>query len=89
LVLLKADRLATGDSRFSGRNAVDLTLYELTTGRPVAMTSGYGEAAERARAFYPGGTERQRWFRDALRYSMEAEGFKASDSQWWHFEYKQ
>ena len=30
----------------------------------------------------------QRWHRDLLRRSMEAEGFTVFESEWWHFDYK-
>ena len=68
--------------------AVDLTLYDLKTGEPVPMVSAYGERSERSYAFYPGGTSLQRWERDLLRRSMEAEGFAVSQLEWWHFDYK-
>ena len=37
--------------------AVDLTIYDLKTGKPVAMPSGYDEFTERASPNYAGGTE--------------------------------
>ena len=55
--------------------AVDLTLYDLATGRAVEMPSTYDESTGRAYAEYPGGTSRQRWHRALLRRAMEAEGF--------------
>ena len=68
--------------------AVDLTLYELATGRVVGMPSTYDEATLRAAADYPGGTARERWHRALLRRVMEAEGFVLNPSEWWHFDYK-
>jgi len=67
--------------------AVDLTLYELETGEPVEMPSGYDEFSERAYPDYAGGTTRQRWLRDLLRSAMEAEGFTVYEYEWWHFDY--
>ena len=52
------------------------------------MPSGYGELSERAYADYPGGTSRQRFFRELLRGAMESEGFHASQHAWWQFVYK-
>lgn len=75
-------------SRHNRGAAVDLTLYELTTGRPVEMPSGYDEFSDRAHPNYPGGTTRQRWHRELLRQSMEAEGFTVYDVEWWHFDYQ-
>ena len=68
--------------------AVDITLYELATGKPVEMPSTYDEATPRAIADFPGGTSRQRWHRALLRRVLEAEGFMANPSEWWHFDYR-
>jgi D-alanyl-D-alanine dipeptidase len=68
--------------------AVDLTLYELATGKPVEMPSTYDEATPRAQADFPGGTARQRWHRALLRRALEAEGFVVNPSEWWHFDYR-
>jgi D-alanyl-D-alanine dipeptidase len=68
--------------------AVDLTLYELSTGMPVEMVSTYDETSPRAYPDYPGGTSRQRWHRALLRRTMEAEGFTVYEAEWWHFDYK-
>jgi D-alanyl-D-alanine dipeptidase len=68
--------------------AVDLTLYDLSTGKVIEMPSTYDESTERAYAFYPGGTDLQRWHRALLRRAMEAEGFTVNPTEWWHFDYK-
>jgi D-alanyl-D-alanine dipeptidase len=68
--------------------AVDLTLYDLATGKVVEMPSTYDESTERAYAFFPGGTDLQRWHRALLRRAMEAEGFTVNPTEWWHFDYK-
>lgn len=68
--------------------AVDLTLYDLKTGKAVEMPSGYDEMSERAHADYAGGTEEQRHLRGILRKAMEAEGFTVYPYEWWHFDYK-
>ena len=68
--------------------AVDLTLYELATGAPVEMPSTYDEATLRALSDYPGGTSRQRWHRALLRRVLEAQGFVANPTDWWHFDYR-
>lgn len=67
--------------------AVDLTLYDLATGAPIEMVSTYDETTDRAAARYPGGSSRQRWYRDLLRHAMEAERFTVVASEWWHFDY--
>lgn len=68
--------------------AVDLTLYDLATGRAVEMPSTYDESTHRAFAFYPCGTSLQRWHRALLRRVMEAEGFTVNPTEWWHFDYR-
>jgi D-alanyl-D-alanine dipeptidase len=67
--------------------AVDLTLYDLKTGKPARMTGGYDEFSHRSNADYPGGTALERWLRDLLRREMEAQGFAVNPSEWWHFDY--
>ncbi|WP_263357969.1 M15 family metallopeptidase [Acidicapsa ligni] len=68
--------------------AVDLSLYDLKTGREVKMPSGYDEMTDRAYADYTGGTEEERARRALLRQVMENEGFKVIPKEWWHFDYK-
>ncbi len=68
--------------------AVDLTLYSLATGQPVAMPGGYDEFSDRSYPNYPGGTDRQRWTRELLRSTMEAAGFTVNEAEWWHFDFK-
>jgi D-alanyl-D-alanine dipeptidase len=78
---------ATG-SRHNRGCAVDLSMYELRTGRPVEMPGTYDEFSQRSFADYAGGTSRQRWQRELLRSAMEAEGFIVNPSEWWHFDFK-
>ncbi|HET9712990.1 MAG TPA: M15 family metallopeptidase, partial [Pyrinomonadaceae bacterium] len=75
-------------SRHNRGAAVDLTLYDLKTGKPVEMVSTYDETTDRAYPNYPGGTSLQRWHRDLLRHAMEADGFTVYEAEWWHFDYK-
>jgi serine beta-lactamase-like protein LACTB len=75
-------------SRHNRGCAVDLTLYDRKTGRPVEMVSGYDEMTARAYPDYPGGTSQQRWHRELLRQAMAAEGFTVYEAEWWHFDYK-
>jgi D-alanyl-D-alanine dipeptidase len=75
-------------SRHNRGCAVDLTLYDLSTGAEVAMPSAYDEMSERAYADYAGGNPEQRRARDLLRSAMESEGFTVYKFEWWHFDYK-
>lgn len=74
-------------SRHNRGAAVDLTLYDLKTGKPVEMVSTYDETTDRAYPQYPGGTSLQRWHRQLLRDLMESEGFTVYEAEWWHFDY--
>jgi D-alanyl-D-alanine dipeptidase len=75
-------------SRHNRGCAVDLTLYDLKTGKPIEMPGTYDEMSPRSFPNYPGGTSLQRWSRDLLRQAMEAEGFTVFETEWWHFDYK-
>lgn len=75
-------------SRHNRGAAVDLSLYDLKSGRPIEMVSTYDETTDRAYPNYPGGTSLQRWQRDLLRAVMESEGFTVYEAEWWHFDYK-
>jgi D-alanyl-D-alanine dipeptidase len=65
--------------------AVDLSLYDLRSGREVQMPSAYDEMSPRAYPGYAGGTAEERERRDLLRSAMEAEGFTVEPNEWWHF----
>lgn len=75
-------------SRHNRGCAVDLTMYDLKTGRLVPMPTDFDEFTERASPEYKGGTAEQRANRDILRRTMEAEGFTVNSDEWWHFDYK-
>jgi len=74
-------------SRHNRGAAVDLTLFEKSSGRPVDMPGGYDEFSPRSYPDYPGGTSRRRWYRELLRQAMEREGFTVYEAEWWHFDY--
>lgn len=67
--------------------AVDLSIYDLKTGREIPMPSGFDEFTDRASPDYAGGTDEERRNRDKLRDLMEAEGFAVNPNEWWHFDY--
>lgn len=78
---------ATGSKHNRGC-AVDLTLYDLRSGRPAVMPSLYDEMSVRASPGYGGGTAAERRRRDVLRTAMEAHGFTVYEHEWWHFDYR-
>jgi zinc D-Ala-D-Ala dipeptidase len=75
-------------SRHNRGCAVDLSLYELATGKEVEMTGVYDEMSERSYPNYEGGTDEQRQARDLLRTKMEANGFTVYEFEWWHFDFR-
>jgi D-alanyl-D-alanine dipeptidase len=68
--------------------AVDLSMYDLKTGREVQMPSVYDEMSERAYPTYAGGSAEARGRREILRAAMEKEGFTVEPNEWWHFNYQ-
>ena len=68
--------------------AVDLTLYELASGKVVQMPGDYDEMTPRSYPDYTGGTAEQRARRDLLRKAMETHGFTVEPNEWWHFNFK-
>ncbi len=67
--------------------AIDLSLYDLKTGKEIEMTGSYDEMTERSFPNYTGGSEEQRKTRDLLRAHMEGENFTVDEYEWWHFNY--
>ncbi len=68
--------------------AVDLTLFELASGKELAMPSEYDEASARSHVDFAGGDEKARANRDLLRAAMAAEGFTVYAPEWWHYDFK-
>ena len=50
------------------------------------MPSDYDEFTERAHPDYAGGPPERLASRDLLRRTMEAQGFKVYEQEWWHFD---
>jgi D-alanyl-D-alanine dipeptidase len=68
--------------------AVDLSLFDLRTGKMVEMPSDFDEMNEKAHAFYEGGSLESRRLRNLLREVMEGNGFKGISVEWWHFNHE-
>jgi D-alanyl-D-alanine dipeptidase len=75
-------------SRHNRGCAVDLSMYELSTGKIVQMPSEYDEMTERAHINYGCATPETKHLREMLRSAMEAEGFAVYEPEWWHYDYK-
>ncbi len=68
--------------------AVDLTMFDLKTGKAVKMPSEFDEWTGRSHINYQGGSKESRRLRDVLKTAMEAEGFFPAELEWWHYNYK-
>ncbi|MEO8430675.1 MAG: M15 family metallopeptidase [Acidobacteriota bacterium] len=68
--------------------AVDLSLYDLSTGAESEMPSRYDEFSDRASPKFAGGPPDLLARRDLLRGAMEKEGFEVDPGEWWHYNYK-
>jgi len=75
-------------SRHNRGCAVDLSLFDLKSGKEVVMPSEYDEMTERSHINFVGGTPEATRLRDMLRVAMEAEGFAVYEPEWWHYDYK-
>ncbi len=75
-------------SRHNRGCAVDLTLFDLATGREVEMPTAYDDFTEKAAQDYEGATPAQTAHRKVLRDAMLAEGFLVYPSEWWHYDYE-
>jgi D-alanyl-D-alanine dipeptidase len=88
----KEDKKFVADPKEGSRHnrgcAIDLSLYEIATGKEVKMTGEYDEMSKRSYPDYKGGTDDQRKMRDLLRNKMEANGFVVYEFEWWHFDFK-
>ena len=68
--------------------AVDVSLFNIKSGKEVTMPCEFDEFSERSHINYQDGTAESRHLRDLLRAVMEAEGFIVYKSEWWHYNYK-
>jgi len=75
-------------SRHNRGCAVDLSMFDLKTGRIVEMPSGYDEMSERSNINYKGGTEESRRLRDMFKAAPEFEGFAVYEPEGWDYDYK-
>lgn len=75
-------------SRHNRGAAVDLTIVDLSSGRPVPMPSYYDDFSHKAHHSYQGGSAQARANRSKLKSLMEKHGFQPLSNEWWHYDYK-
>lgn len=69
--------------------ALDLTLYDLKTGKEIEMPCTFDTFSEEAFIEYKKCSEEARINRDFLISEMEKDGnFKVNKYEWWHFDHK-
>lgn len=72
-------------SSHSRGSTVDLTLFDMNTGKELDMGSPFDLFSVASHPDYQGITEEQYSNRMTLRRSMIRNGFKPIDCEWWHF----
>lgn len=72
-------------SSHSRGSTVDLTLFDMSTGKELDMGSPFDLFSVASHPDYQGITEEQYSNRMTLRRSMIRNGFKPIDCEWWHF----
>ncbi|MBO9155368.1 M15 family metallopeptidase [Chitinophaga sp. GCM10012297] len=86
------DRYAADPKKGSGHNrgvAVDLTLIYLKTGKEMPMPTPYDDFTEKAHHDYEELSDEVKENRALLRTLMEAHGFVALETEWWHYYLKE
>ncbi len=85
---VKDDRYAADPKFGSGHNrgiAVDLTIVNLTTGKELDMGTGFDNFSDTAHHDFKFLSENILQNRTMLRTVMEKYGFKALETEWWHY----
>lgn len=85
--LFELGYIATRSSHSKG-SAVDLTLFDLSTGRDLDMGTGFDYFGDLSHTDNLDVTAGQRKNRYLLKGLMEAQGFKNFSQEWWHYSYK-
>ena len=86
--LVKDERYVANPSKGSGHNrgiAVDLTIINAITGKELDMGTGFDNFTDTAHHSFTHLKEEVLQNRLLLRSVMEKNGFKAFESEWWHY----
>jgi zinc D-Ala-D-Ala dipeptidase len=75
-------------SRHNRGCAVDASLFDLRSGKQVAMPSEYDEFSARAYPDYTGANGESITARNLLIRTMKQAGFAVLYNEWWHFDYR-
>lgn len=86
--LIHDDRYVADPSKGSGHNrglAIDLTIIDLKTGRELEMGTGFDNFTDSAHHSFKSLPATVLANRQLLRTTMESFGFKALETEWWHY----
>jgi len=86
--LVKDERYVANPAKGSGHNrgiAVDLTIMDLKTGKELDMGTGFDNFSDTAHHSFKNLPEEILQNRILLRSVMEKNGFKALETEWWHY----
>jgi len=86
--LVHDERYVANPSKGSGHNrgiAVDLTIINLKNGKELDMGTGFDNFTDSAHHTFTKFPEEILQNRQLLRSTMEKYGFKAFDTEWWHY----
>jgi D-alanyl-D-alanine dipeptidase len=86
--LVKDERYVANPSRGSGHNrgiAIDLTLIEYVNGRELEMGTDFDNFSDTAHHGFNRLPEKTLNNRALLKTTMEKNGFKAYNDEWWHY----
>lgn len=83
-------RYAADPKHGSGHNkgvSVDISLYYLSTGKPMEMPTAFDNFTEKAHQDYMQLPKRIIDNRDLLKHIMQQYGFEPLSTEWWHFSF--
>jgi zinc D-Ala-D-Ala dipeptidase len=86
--LVQDDRYTADPKKGSGHNrgaAVDLTIIDLTTSKELDMGTGFDNFSDTAHHAFADLPKEALQNRLLLKTVMEKHGFKALDTEWWHY----
>ena len=86
--LVKDERYTANPAKGSGHNrgiAADLTIIDLKTGKELDMGTGFDNFTDSAHHVFKNLPEQVLNNRHLLKSTMEKYGFKAFDTEWWHY----
>jgi len=89
--LIKDDRYVANPARGSYHNrgtAVDLTIIDLKTGKELNMGTGFDNFTDSAHHSFKNLSEEILKNRTLLKSAMEKHGFKALETEWWHYTFQ-